>query len=102
FVPFISGGSKMHYGKFITYNILGGLLWTGLFTIIGFFFGNIPFVKDHFSMIVIAIILVSVVPIAIVAIKKKISQSEENTSELQSRFDLVCRLLPEKKNKNNI
>ena len=42
FVPFISGGSKMHYGHFITYNILGGLLWTGLFTIIGFFFGNIP------------------------------------------------------------
>ena len=77
FVPFVSGGSKMHYGKFITYNVLGGLLWTGLFTIIGFFFGNIPFVKDHFSMIVIAIILVSVVPIAIVALKKKLSLKKE-------------------------
>ena len=77
FVPFISGGSKMHYGHFITYNILGGLLWTGLFTIIGFFFGNIPFVKDHFSMIVIAIILVSVVPIAIVALKKKLTLKKE-------------------------
>ena len=77
FVPFISGGSKMHYGKFITYNIVGGLLWTGLFTAIGFFFGNIPFVKDHFSMIVIAIILVSVVPIAIVALKKKLSLKKE-------------------------
>lgn len=77
FVPFISGGSKMHYGHFITYNILGGLLLTGLFTIIGFFFGNIPFVKDHFSMIVIAIILVSVVPIAIVALKKKLTLKKE-------------------------
>ena len=77
FVPFISGGSKMHYGHFITYNILGGLLWTGLFTIIGFFFGNIQFVKDHFSMIVIAIILVSVVPIAIVALKKKLTLKKE-------------------------
>ena len=77
FVPFISGGSKMHYGHFITYNILGGLLWTRLFTIIGFFFGNIPFVKDHFSMIVIAIILVSVVPIAIVALKKKLTLKKE-------------------------
>lgn len=77
FVPFISGGSKMHYGHFITYNILGGLLWTGLFTIIGFFFGNIPFVKDHFSMIVIAIILVSVIPIAIVALKKKLTLKKE-------------------------
>ncbi len=77
FVPFISGGSKMHYGKFIAYNIIGGLLWTGLFTIIGFFFGNITVVKDHFSMIVIAIILVSVVPIAIVALKKKMSLKKE-------------------------
>ena len=77
FVPFISGGSKMHYRKFLTYNILGGVLWTGLFTLIGFFFGNIPFVKDHFSMIVLAIILVSVVPIAIVALKKKIILKKE-------------------------
>lgn len=77
FVPFISGGSKMHYGKFITYNIIGGMLWTGLFTIIGFFFGNIPVVKEHFSLIVLAIILVSVVPIAIVALKKKITLKKE-------------------------
>lgn len=77
FVPFISGGSKMHYGTFITYNVIGGLLWTGLFTTIGFFFGNIPFVRDHFSMIVLAIILVSVVPIAIVALKKRIALKRE-------------------------
>lgn len=77
FVPFISGGSKMHYGKFITYNIVGGILWTGLFTLIGFFFGNIPVVKNHFSMIVIGIILVSVIPILIVALKKKISLKKE-------------------------
>lgn len=77
FVPFISGGSKMHYGKFITYNIIGGLMWTGLFTIIGLFFGNIPVVKEHFSMIVLAIIFVSVVPIVIVALKKKISLKKE-------------------------
>ena len=77
FVPFISGASKMHYGQFITYNILGGLLWTGLFTIIGYFFGNIPIVKTHFSLIVLAIILVSVIPILIVLLKKKISLRKE-------------------------
>lgn len=77
FVPFISGASKMHYGHFITYNILGGLLWTGLFTIIGYFFGNIPIVKTHFSLIVLAIILVSVIPILIVLLKKKISLRKE-------------------------
>lgn len=77
FVPFISGGSKMHYGQFIIYNIVGGLLWTGIFTAIGFFFGNIPVVKTHFSLIVLAIILVSVVPIIIVAIKRKLTLSKE-------------------------
>lgn len=77
FVPFISGASKMHYKTFVTYNIVGGLLWTGLFTLIGYFFGNIPLVKDHFSLIVIAIILVSVVPIFIVYLNKKIAQKKE-------------------------
>lgn len=77
FVPFISGSSKMHYRSFIIYNILGGLLWTGLFTLIGFFFGNIPLVQQHFSLIIIAIILVSVIPIVIVYLKKKITQKKE-------------------------
>lgn len=73
FVPFISGASKMHYGQFITYNIGGGILWTGLFSLIGYFFGNFPIVKDHFSLIVLGIILVSVVPILIIWLKKKLT-----------------------------
>lgn len=77
FVPFISGGSKMHYRQFIIFNIVGGLLWTGLFSLIGYFFGNIPMVKNHFSLIVLAIILVSVIPILIVALKKKIALKKE-------------------------
>ena len=77
FVPFISGGSKMHYQTFVIYNILGGLLWTALFTSIGYFFGNFPVVKDHFSLIVIGIILVSVVPILVVALKKKLTMRRE-------------------------
>ncbi|BAQ56877.1 conserved hypothetical protein [Lactobacillus acetotolerans] len=78
FVPFISGSSKMHYGKFITYNIVGGLLWTGLFSIIGFYFGNIPLIKDHFAIIIVAIIFISIVPIAIVALKKHIETKKES------------------------
>ena len=77
FVPFISGGSKMHYQTFVIYNILGGLLWTALFTSIGYFFGNFPVVKGHFSLIVIGIILVSVVPILVVALKKKLTMRRE-------------------------
>ncbi|CCI85278.1 hypothetical protein FC52_GL001272 [Lactobacillus pasteurii DSM 23907 = CRBIP 24.76] len=77
FVPFVSGASKMHYGTFVRYNIIGGLLWTGLFTLVGYFFGNIPVVKDHFSLIVLGIILVSVLPILIVFLKKKITLKKE-------------------------
>ncbi|KRL63030.1 VTT domain-containing protein [Lactobacillus psittaci] len=77
FVPFISGASKMHYGHFITYNILGGILWTGLFSVIGYFFGNLPIVKTHFSLIVLGIILVSVVPVAFIALKRKLVQKKE-------------------------
>lgn len=77
FVPFISGGSKMHYKTFALYNLLGGLLWTGLFSGIGYFFGNFPVVKEHFSLIVLAIILVSVVPVLVVALKKKLSIKRE-------------------------
>ncbi|MDN6028673.1 MAG: VTT domain-containing protein [Lactobacillus sp.] len=77
FVPFISGGSKMHYGHFVTYNILGGVLWTGLFSLVGHFFGNFPIVQEHFSLIVIGIILVSVVPILIVSLRKRLALKKE-------------------------
>ncbi|WEV71234.1 VTT domain-containing protein [Lactobacillus sp. ESL0785] len=77
FVPFISGGSKMHYGKFASYNLIGGILWCGVFTVIGFFFGNIPFVKEHFSLLILAIIFISIVPILIMTVKKHISLKKE-------------------------
>ena len=77
FVPFISGASKMHYRTFVTFNVLGGLIWTGLFASVGYFFGNILIVKEHFSLIVLAIILVSVLPILIVMLKKKLTQKKE-------------------------
>ncbi len=77
FVPFVSGASKMHYGTFIRYNFLGGFLWVTLFAALGFFFGNIPVVQEHFSLIVLAIILISVVPVLIIWIKKKLVLKKE-------------------------
>jgi len=71
FAPFVAGIGDMTYWHFISYNIFGGLVWTALFTFGGYFFGNLPFVKENFSLVVIAIILISVIPVVTEAIKAR-------------------------------
>lgn len=62
FAPFVAGVGAMTYNKFILYNIVGGVLWVGLFTALGYFFGNIPVVQDHFEIVIIAIVFISLLP----------------------------------------
>lgn len=62
FAPFVAGVGKMSYGYFISYNIFGGIVWTGLFIWAGYFFGSLPIIKNNFSIVIMAIILISLVP----------------------------------------
>ena len=71
FAPFVAGVGTMEYGRFISYNVVGGFLWVTLFLFMGNFFGNIPFVKANFELVIIGIILVSVVPMFVEYLKAR-------------------------------
>jgi membrane-associated protein len=65
FAPFVAGVGQMHYGRFLAYNVGGGVLWVGLFVLAGYLFGNIPIVRDNFTAVIMAIIFISVLPVLV-------------------------------------
>ncbi|MEP6657802.1 MAG: DedA family protein [Betaproteobacteria bacterium] len=62
FAPFLAGVAGMRYGRFACYNVTGGLCWIGSLTYAGYLFGNIPWVKEHLSLIVLGIVSVTIAP----------------------------------------
>jgi membrane-associated protein len=74
FAPFVAGVGAMSYPKFITYNVVGAVLWVGLFVPAGYFFGNIPAVRKNFTLVIFVIILISVLPIALEAVRARRSR----------------------------
>jgi membrane-associated protein len=65
FVPFVAGAGTMTYSTFALYNVSGAVLWVGICTVGGYIFGNVPIVRDHFSLVAIGIVAVSLIPIAV-------------------------------------
>ncbi|MDF2691224.1 MAG: DedA family rane protein [Gammaproteobacteria bacterium] len=74
FVPFFAGISKMYYPKYLAYSISSAILWISLLTYAGYWFGNIPLVKNNFSIVITAIILLSLVPAAYSLLRKHLSK----------------------------
>ncbi len=100
FAPFIAGTGHMNFAKFTLFNCIGGVTWVSLFVLVGYFFGGIPLVQEHFEVIVLGIVAVSVAPAFIGVIKtamnsrkaKKgdpVARAEEQVSEAQYQRDLV-------------
>lgn len=72
FAPFVAGVSEMRYDQFLSYNVIGAFLWVGIATLAGFFFGNITFVKENFSLVIIGVVIISLVPIIFEIVNKKL------------------------------
>ncbi len=65
FTPFVAGFGKMHYAKFMNYNIIGGISWAAIFLAAGFFFGNLPIIRSSLTLVLIGIAVLSVIPMLI-------------------------------------
>ncbi|MFQ5398170.1 MAG: DedA family protein [Anaerolineae bacterium] len=71
FAPFVAGVGTMGYGRFAFYNVFGAFIWTSLFIFGGYFFGNLPFIKTNFEMVILGIIFVSILPMIIEYIRSR-------------------------------
>jgi membrane-associated protein len=73
FAPFLAGVAGMKYRKFLSYNVVGGILWIGLIVYAGYLFGNIPWVKQNLTLIVLAIVIVSLIPAVTTFLRERAS-----------------------------
>ena len=92
FAPFLAGVGSMRFGRFTLFNVIGGVLWVSIFSLLGYFFGGIPFVQDNFELIIIAIVVISFIPSVAGAIKLRMSSRKgkaeggsENQGESESK-----------------
>ncbi|MDR2196670.1 MAG: VTT domain-containing protein [Coriobacteriales bacterium] len=80
FAPFLAGVGGMRFGRFTLFNIIGGLLWVGIFTLLGYFFGGIPFIERNFEFVIIAIVVISFIPTGAGIIKARLDKRRKPPS----------------------
>lgn len=84
FAPIVAGVGQMEYKKFLTYNIAGGILWVVSMSLLGYFFGNIPFIKKNFEYVIIGVIILSLVPVVMGYLKHR--KEMKATMDLQKEM----------------
>ena len=84
FMPFISGISGMRWSRFTPFFVLGGLCWSTLFTLLGYFFGGIPAVQKHFELVIIAILVLSLIPTIVGLLKAKFGKKKASTETVEA------------------
>ncbi len=83
FAPFVAGMGQMSYGYFFSYNVFGGIIWVLIFTLLGYFFGTLDFVKKNFELVIVAIILISVLPAVWEAMKARREMKAEKAAKAE-------------------
>lgn len=83
FAPFVAGLGNMSYFYFLTYNVVGGILWVSIFVFGGFLFGNLPVVKENFTIVIFAIVIISILPGVIEFVKHKRRKNQESSRRMQ-------------------
>ncbi|PLS28662.1 DedA family protein [Bifidobacterium parmae] len=81
FMPFISGISGMRWRRFTPFSVLGGFIWSSLFTLLGYFFGNIPAVQKHFELVIVLILAVSLIPTIVGLVKAKFGKKKGDAGD---------------------
>ena len=75
FAPFVAGVGRMHYPRFVGFSVLGSILWVGSLVTLGYYFGNVPFIKKNLSVLVLAIIVISLLPMIIGLVRSRMTRS---------------------------
>jgi len=79
--PFVAGIGKMHYGRFLVYNVAGGILWVLTFTLLGYWFGQLPIVRRYFELVIVAIVAISILPAVYEYLRHRYAKKGEPKAE---------------------